>query len=214
MYKIYYKYLLKQNLIKSKNEDIVNKIKISKKAKLRKNKIKISGNNNELFIGEKALIRNCNIIVKGNNNKLYIAEECVIENTEIILDNENAEVRIGRKTSIAKLLLVSLEPYKIIIGENCMISYDTEIRNTDSHMIYDLETKKRINYGKEIVIGNNVWIGARAVILKGVKIGDNSIIALGSIVNKDVNINTLVGGIPAKKIKENIYWTREEVMMR
>lgn len=130
------------------------------------------------------------------------------------MDNENGEITIGKNTSVGKLLLVSLEPYKITIGENCMISYDTEIRNTDSHMIYSLETKKRINYGKEVKIGNNVWIGARVMILKGAEIGNDSIIAAGSIVNKSINPNTIVAGIPAKEVKNKIYWTREEVMQR
>lgn len=214
MYKILYKYLLSQNFIKNKNGNQKNKIKISKLSKLRKNKIKISGNNNVLCIDEGALIRNCSILIKGNNNKLYIGKDCIIENTKIILDNENGEITIGKNTSVGKLLLVSLESYKITIGENCMISYDTEIRNTDSHMIYSLETKKRINYGKEVKIGNNVWIGARAMVLKGVEIGNNSIIAAGSIVNKSVNPNTIVAGIPAKEVKNKIYWTREEVMQR
>ena len=52
----------------------------------------------------------------------------------------------------------------------------------------------------------------RAVILKGVNIGNNSIVAGGSIVTKDVKANTIVSGNPARQIKENIYWTREEVM--
>lgn len=214
MYKILYKYLLSQNFIKNKNGDEKNKIKISKLSKLRKNKIKISGNNNVLQIEEGSLIRNCNILIRGNNNKLSIGKDCVIENSQIILDNENGEIAIGKNTSVGKLLLVSLEPYKIIIGENCMISYDTEIRNTDSHMIYSLETKKRINYGKEVKIGNNVWIGARAMVLKGVEIGNDSIIAAGSIVNKSINSNTIAAGIPAKEVKNKIYWTREEVMQR
>ncbi len=124
MYNICFKYLLSQNFIKEKHNIKSNNLEISKLAKLRKNKIKISGDNNILHIEDGALIRNCNFMIKGNNNKLYI-------------------------------------------GKNCMISYDTEIRNTDSHMIYDLETKERINYGKEIEIGNNVWIGTRAIILKG-----------------------------------------------
>ena len=153
-------------------------------------------------------------MIKGNNNKLHIGKNCIMDGVSVIFDNENSEITIGKDTSIGKLLLVSLEPYKISIGENCMISYDTEIRNTDSHMIYDLETKKRINYGKEIEIGNNVWIGTRAIILKGVKVGDGSIIAAGSIVNKNINSNTIVAGIPAKEVKNNVYWTREEVMVR
>lgn len=214
MYNIYFKYLLNQNFIKERHDVNFNNLNISSLAKLRKNKIKISGNNNTLCIGDEALIRNCNFIIKGNNNKLFIDKNCVIENTRIILDNENGEITIGKNTSVGKLLLVSLEPYKITIGENCMISYDTEIRNTDSHMIYDLETKKRINHGKGIEIGDNVWIGARAMVLKGVKIESNSIIAAGSIVNRNVNSNTIVAGIPAREVKNNIYWTREEVMQR
>ena len=89
---------------------------------------------------------------------------------------------------------------------------DIEIRNTDSHKIYDKNTNKRINEGNSINIGNHVWLGMRAIILKGVNIGDNSIVAAGSIVTKDVKANTIIPGNPAKQIKENIYWTREEVM--
>ena len=93
-----------------------------------------------------------------------------------------------------------------------MLSYDIEIRNTDSHKIYDKNTNERINEGSSINIGNHVWLGMRAVILKGVNIGHNSIVAAGSIVTKDVKANTIVSGNPAKQIKENVYWTREEVM--
>lgn len=64
--------------------------------------------------------------------------------------------------------------------------------------------------GKEktapIQIGNHVWIGARAIILKGVTIGDGVVVAAGAVVTKDVPPNTLVGGVPAKIIKENISW--------
>ena len=65
------------------------------------------------------------------------------------------------------------------------------------------------NEGKEISIGNHVWLGIRAIILKGVSIGDNSIVAAGSVVTKNVKANTIVSGSPAKQIKENRNWTRE-----
>ena len=57
-----------------------------------------------------------------------------------------------------------------------------------------------------IHIGNHVWVGVRAIILKGVTIGDGAIIAAGSVVTRDVPANTLVGGVPAKIIKDNISW--------
>lgn len=210
MYTIHFKYLTYFNFIKTKHKKIKNKLEIF--GKLRKNKIKISGNNNVIYVGKNSILRDCNIFIKGNNNTLYIGDDCVINNTSIILDNEGAEIKIGNKTSVAKAQIVSLEPYNIEIGEDCMLSYDIEIRNTDSHKIYDKSTNKRINEGNSVKIGNHVWLGMRAVILKGVNIDDNSIVAAGSIVTKDVMSNTIVSGNPAKQIKENVYWTREEVM--
>ena len=210
MYNIHFKYLIGFNFIKTKYRQLKNKLEIF--GKLRKSKIKISGDNNILYIGKNTLLRDSNIFIKGNNDILYIGDDCVVNNTSIILDNEDAEIKIGNKTSIAKAQIVSLEPYKIEIGEDCMLSYDIEIRNTDSHKIYDKDTNKRINEGKSVNIGNHVWLGMRAVILKGVNIGNNSIVAGGSIVTKDVKANTIVSGSPARQIKENVYWTREEVM--
>ena len=210
MYSIHFKYFTGLNFIKTKYKKIKNKLEIF--GKLRKNKIKISGNNNIIYVGKNSILRDCNIFIKGNNNILYIGDDCVVNNTSIILDNEGAEIKIGNKTSIAKAQIVSLEPYKIEIGEDCMLSYDIEIRNTDSHKIYDKNTNQRINEGNSVNIGNHVWLGMRVIILKGVTIEDNSIVAGGSIVTKDVKSNTIVSGSPAKQIKENIYWTREEVM--
>ena len=51
------------------------------------------------------------------------------------------------------------------------------------------------------MIGNNVWIGSRAVVLPGVTIGDGAIVAAGAVVNRDVPANTIVGGVPARVIK-------------
>ena len=207
MYNIHFKYLIGFNFIKTKYRQLKNKLEIF--GKLRKSKIKISGDNNILYIGKNTLLRDSNIFIKGNNNILYIGDDCVVNNTSIILDNEGSEIRIGNKTSIAKVQIVSLEPYKIEIGEDCMLSYDIEIRNTDSHKIYDKNTNERINEGSSINIGNHVWLGMRAIILKGVTIGDNSIVAAGSIVTKDVKANTIVSGNPARQVKENKNWSRD-----
>ena len=57
-----------------------------------------------------------------------------------------------------------------------------------------------------ITIGENVWIGCRALILKGVTIGDGAVVAAGAVVTKDVPANCVVAGNPAKIIKENVVW--------
>lgn len=58
------------------------------------------------------------------------------------------------------------------------------------------------NISRPILIGSDVWIGAHSIILSGVKIGDGAVIAAGSVINQDVPANTIVGGVPAKIIKE------------
>lgn len=59
---------------------------------------------------------------------------------------------------------------------------------------------------KPIHIGNHVWIGTRVTILSGVNVGNGAVIAAGALVTKDVPAGALVGGIPAKIIKEKVEW--------
>lgn len=93
-----------------------------------------------------------------------------------------------------------LKETKIFIGNNVWIGMDVCFI-CPSHVIGD-ETKRagRGTYGN-IIIGDGTWIGARSTILSGVSVGKGCIIAAGSIVNKDVPDNTMVGGVPAKIIK-------------
>ena len=89
---------------------------------------------------------------------------------------------------------------KITIGKSTMIASDVTITDSDWHGIYD-----RTDYvasPKEIVISENVWIGERALILKGSKIGKNSIIGAGSVVTGEIPPNCVYAGNPAKHVKD------------
>lgn len=88
----------------------------------------------------------------------------------------------------------------ISIGENVAIASDVIIRDHDAHNIIGSKSISPIH------IGNHVWIGARSMILKGVSIGDNSVIAAGSVVTHDVPPNCLAAGVPAKIKKTGIMW--------
>ncbi len=88
----------------------------------------------------------------------------------------------------------------ITIGDHCAISHDFTIMDSDAHKINGVKSIK------PIVIGNHVWIGTRVTVLKGVNVGDGAIIAAGAVVTKDVPANTMVAGVPAKVIKENVHW--------
>jgi maltose O-acetyltransferase len=95
---------------------------------------------------------------------------------------------------------VFLDVCEIRIGDNCLIAPGVHIY-TATHPLNAKERNKGLEYGLPINIGNNVWIGGRAVINPGVNIGNNVVIASGAVVTKDVPDNVVVGGTPAKIIK-------------
>ncbi|MBQ5735054.1 MAG: acyltransferase [Lachnospiraceae bacterium] len=98
------------------------------------------------------------------------------------------------------------------IGKNAQIGWNVEIIDTDGHDICDMDGNK-INYDKPVIIGDDVWIGARASILKGADIPDGCIIGYGSIVTKRFDEpHSIITGIPAKQIKNNITWRREKTI--
>lgn len=97
---------------------------------------------------------------------------------------------------------------RITIGENVLISWDVLIIDTDFHYIYERnDLSKPLNNNKPIHIGNSVWIGCRAMVLKGVDIADGCVIGAGSTVSKGLLVSDSVyAGVPACLGKENIIW--------
>lgn len=91
---------------------------------------------------------------------------------------------------------------RITIGNHVFIGDDVAIRDSDGHEI--------IGSGRPmsmpITIGDDVWIGAKVTIVKGVTIGEGAVVAAGAVVTKDVPAHTLVAGVPARVVKENVSW--------
>ena len=137
----------------------------------------------------------------GKNSHLNINNKFSIGFGSDIRIFDNATLTIGSGYLNGFVQIVCAK--KIEIGENVAIARDVIIRDTDAHQIEDGKHEK----SKEIKIGNHVWIGTRAIIMKGVHIGDGAIIAAGAIVTKDVPPNSIVAGIPAKEIKSDIKWS-------
>lgn len=97
--------------------------------------------------------------------------------------------------------LIILDVCEVRIGANCLLGPRVCII-TATHPIAPKERLSGLEYGKPITIGDNVWIGAGAILNPGISVGDNAIIASGSVVTKDVKANLVVGGVPARDIKQ------------
>lgn len=133
------------------------------------------------------------LIVKGKFQAYYGADIICFKNSKLTLESGfiNSDVKIRCFESIS-------------IGAGAKIAHDVTIMDGDGHLI-DYEGYVPI---KPIVIENHVWIGTKAVILKGVHIGEGAIVAAGSVVTRDVPPHTLVAGNPARVIKEDVRWKR------
>lgn len=94
-----------------------------------------------------------------------------------------------------------LDVCEVRFGDNCMLGPSVHIY-TATHPLHPVERHSGKEYAKPITIGNNVWIGGSSVINPGVTIGHNVVIASGAVVTKDVPDDVVVGGNPARIIKQ------------
>lgn len=128
------------------------------------------------------------------NGKFKIFTGCKVE----VSPNATLELGSGNMNNNCQIACF----HKIKIGHGVAIGEGVKMWDSDGHTI----VTPGFEISKPIEIGNHVWIGICSTILKGVKIGDGAVVAAGSVVVNDVPARALVGGIPAKVIKENIEW--------
>lgn len=183
--------------------------------------IDIKGNNNTVFIGKIVNPGQITVGVYCSDGKIEIPHVDVIKNLTVINgDRENCSkitggcIRIGEGSNI--LCASITNPHSdahVTIGKQCMFSSDISVRNTDGHPIYDIETKKclnRVKAGSGIDIGDHVWIGMGATILKNAAIPNDSIVGRQAVVTKRFSEpNSVIAGNPAKTVKRNITWAIE-----
>lgn len=118
-----------------------------------------------------------------------------------VIKPENIE--IGENSSINEAFLVAGNNSKIIIGDNCLISYTVHIRTrTHNYENKEVLILKQGEKESDIVIENDVWIGYGAQIMPGVHIGDGAVVGAGAVVTRNVEPYTVVVGVPARPIKE------------
>ena len=158
-------------------------------------------------------MKNCRIIVKGNSCRIFIGRDSNLNDVTLYIEDDGGQIELGKHTTITgKTEFAVIEGKSITIGDDCLFSSDITFRVGDSHSILNNDTRERINPSLDISVGNHVWVGHSVKVLKGSKISDNSIIATGAIVTgKQYPEHCIIGGTPAKLIKENVDWCAERI---
>jgi acetyltransferase-like isoleucine patch superfamily enzyme len=144
----------------------------------------------------------------GRRLELQVARGARVEFGRFVWVGDDTKIRchegrveIGAKTVLGQECTISAYQ-RVRIGEQCVIADRAMFIDFD-HGVVEVERPIRVQgiYKRDVEVGSNVWIGYGACILRGVRVGDNSIVGTNSVVTKDVPANAVVAGIPARIIR-------------
>ena len=176
-------------------------------------RVEFHGEGNVIFFDKGVNLHSSTIRFIGDNSVVFLSNSG-IHKTKIKLDIYNNSVfYMGKSCNTTRPIHVVLSEEKhIIIGDDCLFSFDVWFRNADPHLIYDGSTNKRINSSKSVFIGDHVWFGQEAFVSKGTKIGSGAIVGAKCVTGgKTLASNCSYAGIPCKMIKDNIFWLKQSV---
>lgn len=161
---------------------------------------------------KKARFTKCGRLLRAERGVRVIRKDCDITLGERVLLHRNvklsgygtpqakAELTLGNRVYVGDRTEIHAGK-SVVIGDNTVIAWDCCIMDRDYHKLEsDTEVLKPVR------IGSHVWIGCHALILKGVSIGDGAVVAAGAVVTKDVPSGALVGGNPARVLREHVEW--------
>ena len=171
--------------------------------------INFIGHNNNVTIYEGTTFSSCSMnLVSGMNIEIGRSKFGIVK---LRIFGNKSTINIGKDFSCWGVEIRCHEQSTAVsIGDECMFSEEILIYPTDVHSIFDKFTGEVLNLGKPITIGNHVWCGRGVTFLKGSSVLNDSVIASHSIVTKAFSEdNVVIGGNPAKTLRQGINWARD-----
>jgi acetyltransferase-like isoleucine patch superfamily enzyme len=163
-------------------------------------KINISGNPVYKFKYNGKVIIGNNVSLKSNRDSYHAFMHSGVK---LIVDQRDAVIEIGDDSRINGACIHARK--RVFIGKKCLIAANVQIIDSNGHQLCFPNVEDRIcsrDEPEEIIIDDCVWVGSNSIILPGVSIGYGSVVAAGSVVTKNVPRMCLVGGNPARIIKQ------------
>lgn len=156
-----------------------------------------------VFLGDN-LQGTLSIAMRGDSGSVFIGRDCDFNDLSLRSRQPDDVIAIGNSvavtgpgTWISGLRGGNARP-GIVVGDCCVVARDVLLRNTDGHPVFDRASRRQVNQpAGDIVIEPHVWLGERAAVLKDVRVGAFSVLALGSVVTRDVPRYTVASGVPA-----------------
>lgn len=173
----------------------------------------VAGKDNEIVVGSRSTLADVSVHIRGNGNRIVFGEDCHVgPDCSFWMEGNGITIHIGDGTTFTSKVHFCAQENgtSIVTGRDCMFSNTITVRTSDSHPVYDADGR-RINLPGSVVMEDHVWIAPGARIMKGVTLGEGCIIGAGAVVTKDVPGCALAVGVPAKVVRENVRWTREQL---
>lgn len=170
-----------------------------------------------LFLGENIIFKGVPYIQIHKEAEIHILKGTTINSKnegyhlsmfgpcKLMADRPNAKIKIGSNSRIHGSCIHARK--LIEIGDNCLIAANCQIMDSNGHDLSFPEVQNRLKtYGlsKEVIIGDNVWLGTGVIVLPGVTIGNGSVISANSVVHKDIPSMVVAGGSPIRIIKNYV----------
>jgi acetyltransferase-like isoleucine patch superfamily enzyme len=173
----------------------------------------IIGDRNRIQVGAGSVLNNLRIRMRGSDHRIEIGRNCRVSRGGLFwFEDDACELEIGQNTTMVEVSIAVTEPHsRVVIGEECMFANDVDIRTGDSHSVLEAGSGRRINFAENVTIGRHVWVAAHTIILKGVAIGEDSVVAAGAVVTRSCEPGVILAGNPAQPIKTGIRWKRERI---
>ncbi len=155
--------------------------------------------------------KNSQIMCFDNANVEIDSSNTTISNLSAHIISKNGKLKIGKNVKFrgTGIFIGDHDNLSVTIGDNSLFATRVAIRTGDYHVVYNALTKEPLNKPADVNIGKHCWLCEDVIIAKGVSLADDTIVSAKSYVTKSfAKPNTIIGGIPAKVIKdENTTWS-------
>lgn len=175
------------------------------------------------FDASKIIFESTNATVTFGANSIFRGGMTIRHDGCMVEVGQRSQINIGAELSLGASLIIGSnvnmsgsvrivvsDGARVAIGDRCLFAQNISLRAYDNHPIFDLETRQRINYSRDINICSDVWVGYGVTVTGGGRIGHGSVIGTNSIVtgSKPIGEHVLAVGVPARVVREKIAWAR------